>query len=180
MVDESRIDDVESALHDAYFTTMLTLRDAQDPSKLYLNVKKFQSVFPGRKPDFVPAKASTTGNAGEGETGFAAAAIPRVRVRNENRDGPSACGLPGHGLRDAAAGCCRRAALPGRRHGWLLPPGVAGAADSIGSRAVRRASRCGWDWAEWAAAALFAVFALRAFCWLVFYRWRQHLGALAE
>jgi hypothetical protein len=56
MVDESRIDDVENALHDAYFTTMLTLRDAQDPSKLYLSVKKFQSLFPGRKPDFLPAK----------------------------------------------------------------------------------------------------------------------------
>jgi uncharacterized protein (TIGR03663 family) len=54
MVDESRIDDVENALHDAYFTKMLTLRDAQDPSKLYLSVKKFQSLFPGRKADFVP------------------------------------------------------------------------------------------------------------------------------
>jgi hypothetical protein len=56
MVDESRIDDVENTLRDSYFTTMLTLRDAQDASKLYLNVKKFQSIFPGRKPDFVPAK----------------------------------------------------------------------------------------------------------------------------
>jgi uncharacterized protein (TIGR03663 family) len=56
MVDESRVDDVENALHDSYFTTLLTLRDAQDPSKLYLSVKKFQSLFPGRKPDFVPAK----------------------------------------------------------------------------------------------------------------------------
>ncbi len=56
MVDESRIDDVENTLRDSYFTKMLTLRDAEDPAKLYLSVKKFQSVFPGRKPDFVPAK----------------------------------------------------------------------------------------------------------------------------
>ena len=58
MVEETRIDDVETHLHDAYFTTMLTLRDAEDPAKLYLNVKKFQSVFPGRKPDFTPAKTA--------------------------------------------------------------------------------------------------------------------------
>jgi len=56
MVDEDRIDDVEAKLHEEYFTTTFRLRDAQDPSKLYLNVKTFQSVFPGRKPDFVPAK----------------------------------------------------------------------------------------------------------------------------
>ncbi len=37
---------------------MLTLRDAQDPSKLFLRVKKFQSLFPGRKPDFVPPNAT--------------------------------------------------------------------------------------------------------------------------
>jgi predicted membrane-bound mannosyltransferase len=55
MVDESRIDDVESKLHDAYFTWTFRLRDAEDPAKLYLNAKTFQSVFRGRKPDFVPA-----------------------------------------------------------------------------------------------------------------------------
>ena len=52
MVDESRVDDVENALHERYFTETLTLRDAQTPSKLYLNAKTFQSVFPGRKSDF--------------------------------------------------------------------------------------------------------------------------------
>ena len=54
MVDESRIDDVESQLKGSYFTKMLTLRDAEDPAKLYLSAKKFQSMFPGKKPDFVP------------------------------------------------------------------------------------------------------------------------------
>ena len=56
LVEETRIEDVESALHEEYFTSSLTLRDAQDESKLYLNAKKFQSVFPGRKPDFEPHK----------------------------------------------------------------------------------------------------------------------------
>jgi hypothetical protein len=55
LVEETRIDDVEAALHDEYFTAPLTLRDAQDESKLYLNAKKFRSLFPGREPDFVPA-----------------------------------------------------------------------------------------------------------------------------
>jgi hypothetical protein len=54
LVEETRIDDVEIALRDQYFTEPLRLRDAQDPSRLYLNVKKFRSLFPGRKPDFEP------------------------------------------------------------------------------------------------------------------------------
>ena len=56
IVDEDRIDDVEAKLHEEYFTETFQLRDAQDPCKLYLNVKTFQSVFPGRKPDFVPTQ----------------------------------------------------------------------------------------------------------------------------
>ena len=54
LVEETRIDDAESALREEYFTAPLSLRDAQDPLKLYLNVKKFRSLFPGRKPDFEP------------------------------------------------------------------------------------------------------------------------------
>ncbi len=60
MVDGSRIDEVESGLHDAYFTATVELRDAKDPSRLYLSAKTFQPVFPGRKPDFVPEKAAPT------------------------------------------------------------------------------------------------------------------------
>jgi uncharacterized protein (TIGR03663 family) len=56
LVEDTRIDDVENGLHDQYFTEGLTLRDAEDESRLYLNVKKFRSVFPGRTPDFVPSK----------------------------------------------------------------------------------------------------------------------------
>ena len=64
LCDDSRVDDVENGLHDAYFTNMLTLRDAEDPAKLYLSVKKFQSVFPGRKPDFVPEASAVPAPAG--------------------------------------------------------------------------------------------------------------------
>jgi hypothetical protein len=56
LVEDSRIDEVESALRESYFTEPLTLRDAQDESRLYLNAKTFRSIFPGRKPDLVPAK----------------------------------------------------------------------------------------------------------------------------
>jgi len=55
LVEESRIDDVENSLREEYFTEDLTLRDAQDPSKLYLSVKKFRPLYPGRAADFVPA-----------------------------------------------------------------------------------------------------------------------------
>jgi len=54
LVEDRRIDAVENALKDEYFTTPLRLRDAEDESKLYLKVKTFRAVFPGRKPDFVP------------------------------------------------------------------------------------------------------------------------------
>jgi len=56
LVEDTRIDDVEQALHDAYFTEPLTLRDAQEESRLYLSVRKFRTLFPGRKPDFEPGK----------------------------------------------------------------------------------------------------------------------------
>ena len=54
LVEESRIDDVENSLREEYFTEDLTLRDAQDPSKLYLSVKKFRPLYPGRAADFAP------------------------------------------------------------------------------------------------------------------------------
>jgi uncharacterized protein (TIGR03663 family) len=56
LVDDTRIDDVEAALKNDYFTAPLHLRDAQDPLKLYLSTRKFSSLFPGRKPDFVPSE----------------------------------------------------------------------------------------------------------------------------
>jgi len=56
MVDQSRVEEIEEKLHQSYFTAVFRLRDAEDPSKLYLNVKTFQGIFPGRKPDFVPSK----------------------------------------------------------------------------------------------------------------------------
>ena len=59
LVEETRVDEVEAALRDSYFTTPLHLRDAQDVSTLYLSVKKFGVLFPGRKPDFVPQPTET-------------------------------------------------------------------------------------------------------------------------
>jgi len=59
LVEEARIDEVESLLKDRYFTAPLTIRDAQDPSELYLRAKTFASIFPGRKPEFVPSATPT-------------------------------------------------------------------------------------------------------------------------
>jgi uncharacterized protein (TIGR03663 family) len=55
LVEDTRIDDVENALREEYFTEPLKLRDAEDTARLYLSVKKFQVVFPGRTPNFVPS-----------------------------------------------------------------------------------------------------------------------------
>jgi uncharacterized protein (TIGR03663 family) len=53
LVEQSRIKDVESKLHNAYYTEPLTIRNYQDPSKLYLSAKIFKEFFPNRSPDFV-------------------------------------------------------------------------------------------------------------------------------
>jgi len=53
LVQEDKIKDVESKLKNAYYTDTLTLRNYQDPSKLYLSAKVFKEFFPGKAPDFV-------------------------------------------------------------------------------------------------------------------------------
>ncbi len=53
LVEQDRIKAVESKLHNAYYTEPLTIRNYQDPSKLYLSAKIFKEFFPGRLPDFV-------------------------------------------------------------------------------------------------------------------------------
>ena len=52
VVQEDKIDDVEAKLRETYYTEPFTIRPYQDPSKLYLNVKVFAKLFPGRVPEF--------------------------------------------------------------------------------------------------------------------------------
>jgi hypothetical protein len=61
IVQEDKIDDVETKLQETYYTEPLTIRPYQDTSKLYLNAKVFHQIFPGRVPDFSgkPAPAKT-------------------------------------------------------------------------------------------------------------------------
>jgi hypothetical protein len=60
VVQQDRIAEVEKKLHESYFTAPMTIRPYQDPSKIYLNAKTFQKIFPGRKPDFVGSAALLT------------------------------------------------------------------------------------------------------------------------
>ena len=53
LVEQNRIKEVESKLHNAYYTEPLTIRNYQEPSKLYLSAEIFKEFFPGRSPDFV-------------------------------------------------------------------------------------------------------------------------------
>jgi len=53
LVQEDRIKEVESKLHDTYYTEPLRIRAYQDTSKLFLSAKVFKEFFPGRAPDFV-------------------------------------------------------------------------------------------------------------------------------
>lgn len=57
LVQEDRIEEVEGKLHDSYFTEPLRIRPYQDTSKLYLSVRIFGGLFPGRLPDFVGKKS---------------------------------------------------------------------------------------------------------------------------
>jgi len=58
IVQQDKIAEVEGKMHGSYFTDFLTIRPYQDTSKLFLNATVFQSVFPGRAPDFI-GKAAT-------------------------------------------------------------------------------------------------------------------------
>ena len=53
LVQEDKIKEVELKLRNAYYTEPLTIRNYQDPSKLYLSAKVFKEFFPNRAPDFV-------------------------------------------------------------------------------------------------------------------------------
>src|SRR5213594_3069133 len=53
LVQQDKIKDVESKLKGSYYTDTLTLRNYQDPSKLFLSAKVFKEFFPGKTPDFV-------------------------------------------------------------------------------------------------------------------------------
>jgi uncharacterized protein (TIGR03663 family) len=53
LVQQDKIKEVESKLKNAYYTDTLTLRNYQDPSKLYLSAKVFKEFFPDKAPDFV-------------------------------------------------------------------------------------------------------------------------------
>ena len=53
LVEQDKVKQIESKLHNAYYTEPLTIRSAQDPSKLYLDADIFKEFFPGRLPDFV-------------------------------------------------------------------------------------------------------------------------------
>ena len=52
LVQQDKIADVESKLHGSYYTEPLTIRQYQDPSKLYFSSKVFARFFQGRVPDF--------------------------------------------------------------------------------------------------------------------------------
>ena len=53
VVQSDRVVEVEKRLHESYFTEPMTIRQYQDPSKIYLNARTFRKVFPGKTPDFV-------------------------------------------------------------------------------------------------------------------------------
>jgi hypothetical protein len=53
LVQEDKIKGVESKLKNAYYTEMMTLRNYQDPSKIFFSAKVFKEFFPGKAPDFV-------------------------------------------------------------------------------------------------------------------------------
>lgn len=57
LVQQDKIQTVESKLHDSYFTIPVTVRPYQDPSKAYFSAKIFKTFFPGKAPDFTGAPA---------------------------------------------------------------------------------------------------------------------------
>src|SRR6202162_719128 len=56
LVQQEKIQPVESKLHDSYYTVPVTIRPYQDPSKAYFSAKIFRSLFPGKWPEFTGAR----------------------------------------------------------------------------------------------------------------------------
>lgn len=56
LVQQDKIQTVESKLHDSYYTVPVTVRPYQDPSKAYFSAKIFRNLFPGKWPDFTGAR----------------------------------------------------------------------------------------------------------------------------
>ena len=52
LVQQDKIKDVESKLKGTYYTDTITLRNYQDPSKIFFSAKVFKDLFPGKAPDF--------------------------------------------------------------------------------------------------------------------------------
>jgi uncharacterized protein (TIGR03663 family) len=53
LVQQDKIKNVESKLKGTYYTDMLTLRNYQEPSKVFFSAQVFKDLFPGKEPDFV-------------------------------------------------------------------------------------------------------------------------------
>jgi uncharacterized protein (TIGR03663 family) len=53
LVQQDKIKDVEPKLKGTYYTEMMTLRNYQEPSKIFFNATVFKDLFPGRAPEFV-------------------------------------------------------------------------------------------------------------------------------
>ena len=52
LVQEDKIQEVESKLQNSYYTVPLTIRPYQDTSRVYFSAKVFKDFFPGRVPEF--------------------------------------------------------------------------------------------------------------------------------
>jgi hypothetical protein len=53
LVQQDKIKQVESKLKGTYYTETVTIRNYQDPSKLYFKAEIFKEFFPDKAPDFV-------------------------------------------------------------------------------------------------------------------------------
>jgi len=60
LVQQDKIKDVESKLKGTYYTDMMTLRNYQEPSKIFFSGQVFKDLFPGRKPEFVGGTQNPT------------------------------------------------------------------------------------------------------------------------
>jgi uncharacterized protein (TIGR03663 family) len=67
LVQQDKIKTVESKLKGTYYTEMMTLRNYQEPSKIFFRAEVFKDLFPGRKPDFVGNAPHPTPTASPGK-----------------------------------------------------------------------------------------------------------------
>ena len=191
LVQEDKIAEVEAKLHDTYYTEPLTIRPYQDHFEALLQRQGFHKLFPGPRSGIRRANRRdpyASGNLTEMKWLSAGLTFVNVATFVALAGGNDGARLEPdrRGFLHACRPRCRVSRLSGdRRHSAARPEAEAApsatsrsqvqapaTARRTGQEDSSRRSRRRWRYRSlwfWIIAACFAIFAVRSFCWLIYW-----------